>query len=62
LQPHRGGRAESVQCGSAADTLAANPAAWLGLSPQRVMRGFKEWAETYMDEVLANREEYDTRA
>jgi len=33
----------------------------LGLSLQRVMRGIKEWAETHMDEVLANREEYDTR-
>jgi DNA-binding HxlR family transcriptional regulator len=33
----------------------------LGLSLQDVMRGIKEWAETHMDEVLANREEYDTR-
>ena len=33
----------------------------LGLSLQRVMRGIKEWAETHMDEVLANREDYDTR-
>jgi DNA-binding HxlR family transcriptional regulator len=33
----------------------------LGLSLQYVMRGIKEWAETHMDEVLANREEYDTR-
>jgi DNA-binding HxlR family transcriptional regulator len=33
----------------------------LGLSLQDVMRGIKEWAETRMDEVLANREEYDTR-
>jgi DNA-binding HxlR family transcriptional regulator len=32
----------------------------LGLSLQYVMRGIKEWAETHMDEVLANREEYDT--
>jgi hypothetical protein len=30
-------------------------------SLQDVMRGIKEWAETHMDEVLANREEYDTR-
>jgi DNA-binding HxlR family transcriptional regulator len=33
----------------------------LGLSLQRVMRGIKGWAEAHMDEVLANREEYDTR-
>ena len=33
----------------------------LGLSLQHVMRGIKGWAETHMDEVLANREEYDTR-
>jgi DNA-binding HxlR family transcriptional regulator len=33
----------------------------LGLSLQRVMRGIKEWAETHMDEVLANREKYDAR-
>jgi DNA-binding HxlR family transcriptional regulator len=33
----------------------------LGLSLHHVMRGIKEWAETYMDQVLANREEYDTR-
>jgi DNA-binding HxlR family transcriptional regulator len=34
----------------------------LGLSLQQVMHGLKEWAEGHMDEVLANREEYDTRA
>jgi DNA-binding HxlR family transcriptional regulator len=34
----------------------------LGLSLQDVMRGIKKWAETHMDEVLANREVYDTRA
>jgi DNA-binding HxlR family transcriptional regulator len=34
----------------------------LGVSLQHVMRGIKEWAETHMDEVLANREDYDTRA
>jgi DNA-binding HxlR family transcriptional regulator len=34
----------------------------LGLSLKHVMRGIKEWAETHMDEVLANREDYDTRA
>jgi len=33
----------------------------LGLSLQRVMQGIKDWAETHMDEVLANRENYDTR-
>jgi DNA-binding HxlR family transcriptional regulator len=32
----------------------------LGLSLQKVMGGIKEWAEAHMDEVLANREEYDT--
>ena len=32
----------------------------LGLSLQYVMRGIKDWAETHMDEVLANRENYDT--
>ena len=33
----------------------------LGLSLQHVMRGIKDWAETHMDEVLANRVVYDTR-
>ena len=33
----------------------------LGLSLQHVMRGIKTWAEAHMDEVLANREEYDDR-
>jgi DNA-binding HxlR family transcriptional regulator len=33
----------------------------LGLSLQHVMRDIKEWAETHMHEVLANREEYDCR-
>lgn len=33
----------------------------LGLSLQQVMRGIKIWAEAHMDEVHANREEYDTR-
>jgi DNA-binding HxlR family transcriptional regulator len=33
----------------------------LGLSLQHVMRGIKEWAEAHMDEVLANRDEYDAR-
>jgi DNA-binding HxlR family transcriptional regulator len=32
----------------------------LGLSLQLVMRGIKEWAEAHMDEVLDNREAYDT--
>jgi DNA-binding HxlR family transcriptional regulator len=33
----------------------------LGSSLQDVMRGIKVWAEAHMDEVLANRERYDTR-
>jgi DNA-binding HxlR family transcriptional regulator len=33
----------------------------LGLSLQHVMGGIKAWAETHMDEVQANREEYDDR-
>jgi DNA-binding HxlR family transcriptional regulator len=33
----------------------------LGLSLQDVMRGIKDWAETHMDEVLDNRDDYDTR-
>src|ERR671910_3688106 len=33
----------------------------LGLSLYNVMRGIKAWAEAHMDEVLANREKYDTR-
>lgn len=33
----------------------------LGLSLHEVMRGIKMWAEAHMDEVLANREEYDAR-
>jgi DNA-binding HxlR family transcriptional regulator len=33
----------------------------LGLSLQRVMIDIKTWAEAHMDEVLANREEYDNR-
>ena len=33
----------------------------LGLSLKQLMHDIKEWAETHMDEVLANREEYDTR-
>jgi DNA-binding HxlR family transcriptional regulator len=32
----------------------------LGFSLHDVMRGIKAWAETHMDEVLANREKYDT--
>lgn len=31
----------------------------LGLSLQNVMQGIKAWAETHMDQVLANREDYD---
>jgi DNA-binding HxlR family transcriptional regulator len=33
----------------------------LGLSLQDVMHGIKAWAETHMDDVLANDEKYDTR-
>jgi DNA-binding HxlR family transcriptional regulator len=33
----------------------------LGLSLQQMMRGLKLWAETHMDDVLANRATYDTR-
>ena len=33
----------------------------LGLSLHRVMHGIKAWAEAHMDEVLASRQEYDTR-
>ena len=32
----------------------------LGLSLQQLMRGVKAWAEAHMDEVLINRERYDT--
>ncbi|AYY13162.1 transcriptional regulator [Actinobacteria bacterium YIM 96077] len=32
----------------------------LGLSLHEVMRGLKVWAEAHMDDVLANREAYDT--
>src|SRR5918994_233050 len=35
--------------------------AGLGRSLQHVMAGMKVWAEAHIDEVLANREEYDTR-
>ncbi|HWL96321.1 MAG TPA: helix-turn-helix domain-containing protein [Nocardioidaceae bacterium] len=34
----------------------------LGLSLQQMMRDIKQWAETNMDKVLANRQEYDIRA
>lgn len=33
----------------------------LGLSLYEMMRGLTAWAEVHMDEVLANRETYDTR-
>ena len=33
----------------------------LGLSLRELMRGLKTWAEMHMDDVLANRESYDTR-
>ncbi|WAM15381.1 winged helix-turn-helix transcriptional regulator [Rhodococcus sp. JS3073] len=32
----------------------------LGISLHAVMRGIKGWAEAHMDEVFANREQYDT--
>jgi DNA-binding HxlR family transcriptional regulator len=34
----------------------------LGLSLHQMVRGIKTWAETHMDNVLANRVTYDTRA
>jgi DNA-binding HxlR family transcriptional regulator len=34
----------------------------LGLSLHHVIGGIKVWAEAHMDEVLTNREEYDSRA
>ena len=33
----------------------------LGLSLHQMMRGLKAWAETHMDDVLANRAKHDTR-
>jgi DNA-binding HxlR family transcriptional regulator len=33
----------------------------LGLSLHQMMRGLKAWAETHMDDVLANRTTYDSR-
>ncbi|WP_227999743.1 winged helix-turn-helix transcriptional regulator [Nocardia australiensis] len=33
----------------------------LGRSLHDLMRGIKHWAEAHMDEVLANRDDYDTR-
>ncbi|WP_328723006.1 helix-turn-helix transcriptional regulator [Streptomyces sp. NBC_00247] len=33
----------------------------LGLSLYEMMRGLKAWAEVHMDDVLANRQTYDTR-
>jgi DNA-binding HxlR family transcriptional regulator len=33
----------------------------LGLSLHQMMRGLKTWAETHMDDVLANRAAHDTR-
>jgi DNA-binding HxlR family transcriptional regulator len=32
----------------------------LGISLHRMMRGLKTWAETHMDDVIANRATYDT--
>jgi DNA-binding HxlR family transcriptional regulator len=33
----------------------------LGLSLHQMMRGIKTWAETHMDDLLANREAHDAR-
>jgi DNA-binding HxlR family transcriptional regulator len=33
----------------------------LGRSLHHLMHGIKDWAESHMDDVLANREEYDSR-
>jgi DNA-binding HxlR family transcriptional regulator len=33
----------------------------LGYSLHHVMRGIKVWAEAHVDDVLANREQYETR-
>jgi DNA-binding HxlR family transcriptional regulator len=33
----------------------------LGQSLRRLVRGLKDWAETHMDEVLAERTTYDAR-
>jgi DNA-binding HxlR family transcriptional regulator len=33
----------------------------LGLSLHRTVRQLKEWAETHMDDVLANREAHEAR-
>ncbi len=33
----------------------------LGSSLHDLMRGVKAWAESHMDQVIANRERYDTR-
>jgi DNA-binding HxlR family transcriptional regulator len=33
----------------------------LGLSLHSLMRDIKQWAETHMNDVLANREQYDTQ-
>ncbi|MER7727798.1 helix-turn-helix domain-containing protein [Streptomyces sp. NPDC096323] len=33
----------------------------LGLSLYEMMRGLKDWAEVHMDDVLANRQTYETR-
>ena len=33
----------------------------LGVSLQQLMRGVKDWAETHMDQVQANRDDHDNR-
>ena len=34
----------------------------LGLSLHTMMRGFEDWAETHMDDVLASRADHDAQA
>ncbi|WP_326615082.1 helix-turn-helix transcriptional regulator [Streptomyces scopuliridis] len=34
----------------------------LGLSLHHLTRGLRQWAQTHMDQVLANREQHDARA
>nr|WP_257585919.1 MULTISPECIES: helix-turn-helix domain-containing protein [unclassified Streptomyces] len=34
----------------------------LGLSLHHLTRGLRQWAQTHMDQVLANREKHDARA
>lgn len=58
-------RAAGVVVWLPASCLGGGPVTYqltgLGLSLHHLMRGIKQWAETHMNQVLANREEYDTR-